>query len=43
VFVVGILSFVIYFALRAFRTLNRVDKYLDDREGNPGNSRRESL
>jgi len=44
VFIVGILGFVIYFILRVFRTLNRVDKYLDDEERNPGNSpRRESL
>jgi len=44
VFIVGILGFVIYFILRVFRTLNRVDSYLDDKEKNPSNSpRRESL
>ena len=44
VFIVGILGFVIYFILRVFRTLNRVDSYLDDREKHPSNSpRRESL
>jgi len=44
VFIVGILGFVIYFILRVFRTLNRVDRYLDDKDRNPSNSpRRESL
>ena len=31
VFVVGILGFVVYFILRVFRTLNRVDRYLDSK------------
>jgi hypothetical protein len=37
---VGVLGFVVYFMLRVFRTLNRVDKYLDGKERNPNNSHR---
>jgi len=38
VLIVVILWFVVYFILRIFRTLNRVDRYLDGKEGNPNNS-----
>jgi len=43
VFVVGVLWFVIYFIHRVLRTVNRVDRYLDDKERSPSNSGRESL
>jgi len=39
-----IVVFVVYFLLRVFRTLDRVDRYLDDKERNQSDSpKRESL